>query len=244
MGLDDLRVIFLAVAGLILGSFAGCLSYRYVVGVSVANPARSYCPKCKAFLEWRDNLPLLSYCLLRGKCRHCGHPIGLQYFLIECSSLICAVLLAVRYDSLLQWGVAMTVLFLLIVSTAIEIETQRIPRFVTVGILAVAIGLASTSPRAILYQTILGTGAGLLFSSLYFRIVGRAVKVKPGSRALMVGTAATIGCFAEAGPVLAALIMCTTYGMVVFLTYQTDKRDGVPCSAISAIGCLVAMLWM
>lgn len=243
MEVGILRIIFGGLFGLILGSFAGCLSYRYVAGVSVATPARSYCPKCETFLAWVDNIPLLSYCLLRGKCRHCGHLISLQYVFVELSSLICGTLLAIRYEFPLQWLLAMAVLFLLIVSSAVETQTHRVPKFVIWGILAVAIVSVIIGPKAALYQTAVSIGIGVSFAVVHFVISGRIWRVFFEFGALLVGTAAVIGGFAEARLGTMVLIMSAAYVMVVFLTGKGKRGEGLPGSAILGIGCLAVMLW-
>lgn len=73
--------------GLAVGSFVGALSYRLPRGISVAS-GRSRCPTCKHMIAWYDNIPLLSYLFLNGKCRNCKKKISPRYFLIELSFLV------------------------------------------------------------------------------------------------------------------------------------------------------------
>ena len=75
-------VIFV-LGGLSLGSYAGCVLSRRRAGLTVARPSRSMCLSCKTPLRWQDNVPLVSYLLLRGRCRYCGAPIGRGDFFIE-----------------------------------------------------------------------------------------------------------------------------------------------------------------
>ncbi|MBB6063126.1 leader peptidase (prepilin peptidase)/N-methyltransferase [Thermosipho japonicus] len=70
--------------GIILGSFLNVIIYRSVEGIKIYDPPRSFCPICKHQLKWYDNVPLLSYLLLRGKCRYCGSKIPFRYFFVEC----------------------------------------------------------------------------------------------------------------------------------------------------------------
>lgn len=75
--------IFLWLLGLCVGSFLNVVIYRLPVGLSLANPPRSFCPHCQAGIAWYDNLPLLSWLLLRGRCRHCATPISVRYPIVE-----------------------------------------------------------------------------------------------------------------------------------------------------------------
>ncbi len=76
-----LLLIFIFLFGLTIGSFLNCLVWRLHTGESMGG--RSRCPKCKHQIAWYDNLPVLSFILLRGRCRHCGKKISWQYPLVE-----------------------------------------------------------------------------------------------------------------------------------------------------------------
>jgi len=90
--LSELSVqILVFVLGLILGSFYNVLIHRLPRGESVIAP-RSRCPNCGAPIRWHDNIPLLSYILLRGRCRDCKKPISPRYPLVELTSGLLALL--------------------------------------------------------------------------------------------------------------------------------------------------------
>lgn len=74
--------LFLFVIGLVFGSFVSAISYRLPLGISFVS-GRSFCPKCKHKISWYDNIPLLSFIILGGKCRHCGKQISYRYPIIE-----------------------------------------------------------------------------------------------------------------------------------------------------------------
>ena len=75
-------IIFIFTLGLGVGSFITAYSYRWPRGISVKK-GRSFCPHCKKKISWYDNIPLISYLLLGGKCRNCGEKISIRYPLIE-----------------------------------------------------------------------------------------------------------------------------------------------------------------
>lgn len=88
-------VLVLSVGGCI-GSFLNVVIYRWPRGISTRHPSRSFCPSCESPIAWRDNIPVLSYILLRGRCRHCHCPISLQYPLVE---LATALAFLIIYDA-------------------------------------------------------------------------------------------------------------------------------------------------
>ena len=71
------------VFGLVMGSFYNVLIYRLPRKISIINPKWSFCPVCNHTLAWKDNVPILSYVLLKGKCRYCGAHISLRYPIVE-----------------------------------------------------------------------------------------------------------------------------------------------------------------
>lgn len=77
-----LYLLIVGLFGLTIGSFIGALTYRFPHGISIAD-GRSFCPKCKVKISAYDNIPVLSYLLLKGRCRNCGKKISLRYPLIE-----------------------------------------------------------------------------------------------------------------------------------------------------------------
>lgn len=76
------KVITGTTIGLVLGSFATMLAYRLPRGISIISPP-SHCPHCKARLTPRDLIPVFSWLINKGNCRHCGHKIGTRYLMIE-----------------------------------------------------------------------------------------------------------------------------------------------------------------
>jgi len=85
-------LVFLFLLGVSVGSFINCLVYRVNNGLSPLR-GRSICPKCKHQLAWFDNIPLLSFVLLRGKCRYCGKPISWQYPIVELITGLLAIII-------------------------------------------------------------------------------------------------------------------------------------------------------
>jgi leader peptidase (prepilin peptidase)/N-methyltransferase len=95
-------IIFSIVFGLILGSFLNVVILRLPLDESIVKP-RSRCPHCKKRIRWSDNIPVLSYVILRGKCRQCAAPISTRYPLVEILTALLFVTCTIRFG----WNVAL-----------------------------------------------------------------------------------------------------------------------------------------
>lgn len=88
-------VIAALVVGFFFGSFLNVVIWRVPNHISIVSPSRSFCPTCKAQIAWYDNIPLVSYAVLRGRCRHCHEAISARYPLVEAlGGVSCAIVVA------------------------------------------------------------------------------------------------------------------------------------------------------
>lgn len=124
--------------GIILGSFLNVIIYRSVEGIKIYDPPRSFCPICKHQLNWYDNIPLLSYLLLRGKCRYCGSKISFRYFFVECIVGILFLIHCIlfNYTEALLLNI---IVFAIIPAIFIDFSIMMIPDFSWILIWAVSI---------------------------------------------------------------------------------------------------------
>jgi leader peptidase (prepilin peptidase) / N-methyltransferase len=124
--------VFAFVLGAVVGSFLNVCIYRMPLDLSVNEPRRSFCPACKKQLKWYQNIPLLSWLVLRGRCANCGSPIAFRYFVVEFVTAL--LFLAVWLQSPWQVAIAYWVFVsLLLVAIFIDLEHFIIPDEVTIG---------------------------------------------------------------------------------------------------------------
>jgi leader peptidase (prepilin peptidase)/N-methyltransferase len=123
---------FAFVLGAVVGSFLNVCIYRMPLDLSVNKPRRSFCPACQQQLKWHQNIPLLSWLFLRGRCANCGSRIAFRYFAVELLTalLFLAVWLQFPWQIALAYWVFVS---LLIVGTFIDFEHFIIPDEVTIG---------------------------------------------------------------------------------------------------------------
>jgi leader peptidase (prepilin peptidase) / N-methyltransferase len=174
--MDPIIIPVLIVFGLIVGSFNNVLIYRVPRGESIVKPG-SHCPSCQEPIKWYDNIPVLSYLLLRGKCRHCHEKIPFKYPAVE---LLTALLFVISYLHFgLSFDMFVAILFfnvgLLVIVT--DLETRIIPDVYQILILASGLGYVvyhliqgDTEPGFHIFGLIIG------FVILYMiRIIGELV---------------------------------------------------------------------
>ncbi|MGI9088956.1 MAG: prepilin peptidase [Chthoniobacterales bacterium] len=133
--LEAYRYFFNALAfvlGAVVGSFLNVCIYRLPLDLSVNEPKRSFCPSCKQQIPWHQNLPLISWLVLRGRCAKCGSRIAFRYFAVELLSalLFLTVWRAFAWELALVYWIFVS---LLIVATFIDFEHFIIPDEVTIG---------------------------------------------------------------------------------------------------------------
>lgn len=130
---------FTTLFGATVGSFLNVCIWRLPrEGISVSRPRRSFCPSCGTPIGWQDNIPILGWLLLGGRCRHCQAPISSRYVLVEALTAVLFLLVAYRWVVLgeLSVGAAAALLALvagLVVAAFIDLELRIIPDEVTLG---------------------------------------------------------------------------------------------------------------
>ena len=145
----------LFVLGACIGSFLNVCIYRLPAGMSIVWPP-SRCSKCRKSIAWYDNLPVLSYLLLRGRCRHCGTKFSIQYALVEaltglvfCGFYLAYFLFQVRGEAFARWdvyAVHMALISALLVSSVIDFKTKEIYTVITNGGMVLGVVLCTFFP--------------------------------------------------------------------------------------------------
>ena len=165
--------LFVIILGGLWGSFANVCIYRLPLDKGVVS-GRSYCPKCNNQITWKDNIPILSYFLLSGKCRKCKKKISTQYVLVEFLSILFFTIIYFLY------GITLTTLLLIILSLSfiiiffIDLKHFIIPNEITFSMMVLGFiksfdpNLNSLFPNYI--NSLIGglLGFGIIWSIIYF----------------------------------------------------------------------------
>ena len=245
--MDDawIRAIVALPFGLVVGSFMTVAVYRLPKGESVVRP-RSRCPACGAEIGARDNVPVLSWLLLRGRCRRCGERISVEYPLLELATAGLVVLAAVRYPN--PWhDILVGGLLALMPSIAlIDLRHQIIPNkltypatlvFAPVIVLAWLIGDAADPVKAVIGFLAFGGGIFLVASvsgGMGFGDVKLAALI-----GLVLGSLGLRFVGVSAG----ATIVLGGVGGLLALTMGRGMKSKIPYGPYLAAGAVVAGLW-
>lgn len=233
-------VAFAALAGSIVGSFLNVVAYRLPRHESLVFPA-SHCPACETPIKPYDNVPVLGWLLLRGRCRACGEAISARYPAVEALTAALAVAVVLVKHSAHDIALGLMLVGILVPVALIDLEHRIIPNKITLpaALSALAIG-ALTKPSGLPEQLIAGAAAGgflLLFVLAYPRGMGMGdVKLAAVLGLFLgrsVGVAILVGVFA--GTVVGAALMAR-------LGVAQGRKTAVPFGPFLAFGAIVALL--
>lgn len=243
MTLDAPQLAILVILGLAVGSFLNVCVHRIPRGQSLVHPG-SRCPGCGYELRWFDNVPVVSYAALGGRCRKCRAPISFRYPAIEVATMGLFVLHGAVFGwtpllvPRLVFACALVVLF------AIDLEHHLLPDVITLP--GIVLGLVSSAVlppglKDALIGVVVGGGVLWLVGEAYYRYSGHE-----GMGGGDVKMLAMIGAFLGWKLVLLTLVLSSLAGSVVGLLVIMAKRGGMkyalPYGTFLALGALVASL--
>ncbi|HEV2998741.1 MAG TPA: prepilin peptidase [Solirubrobacteraceae bacterium] len=163
-----MQATFAGVLGAIMGSFLNVVVHRLPRHESLISPA-SHCPTCETPIRPYDNVPILSWLLLRGRCRGCGARISARYPLLEAGTALLCIGAVLTNGSVVGVALGVTLVLALVPAAAIDLEHRIIPNVITGtgAVLALALGTA-LDPSGEPVRLIAGAGAGgfLLLAAL------------------------------------------------------------------------------
>lgn len=240
---------FLFIFGVVIGSFLNVLIYRVPRGRSIVRPPSS-CPTCGARIRSRDNVPVLSYLLLRGKCRDCGAGISPRYPAVE---LLCGLLpLAVywRFGLGPELAVLVPLAYVLVVLSFIDLDERILPDRITLPGIVVGLVVAPLAGITTIGSSLIGAavGGGALF---LIGLLGEAMFRKESMGGGDVKLAAMLGAFIGWRAVIVGLFAAFLLGAVVGVgqmlsRHGQDEQEWdhtLPFGPFIALGGFLAALW-
>jgi leader peptidase (prepilin peptidase) / N-methyltransferase len=227
-------------AGLAVGSFATAVAYRVPRGMPIGLE-RSHCPACGAQIGARDNIPVLSWLLLRGKARCCGAPISPRYPLTELTvgALYAATVIVYRHDAA-EAVIGLVFVAMLAIITLTDLERRIIPNKVLIAAAVICLAIAiPTDPGGVPERLIAAAAGGAVFFLV-------ALAYPRGMGLGDVKLVATMGLFlgrAVAPAILAGLLAGSVVGLALIAARGAEARKmTIPFGPFLAIGGIVGLL--
>jgi leader peptidase (prepilin peptidase)/N-methyltransferase len=238
------HIVFLVYAGVLgasVGSFMNVCVSRLPRGESLVRP-RSKCPGCGGPIAWYDNIPLLSWILLRGRCRQCRQPISIQYPAVELVTAAMWVGMAMLYGPTWRSLQGSILLSLLLTISLIDARHYLIPDALSLGGLGAGLALALLpGPPSILTSLI---GAALGFGVLLaVGVLGEWVFKKPAMGGGDIKMMAMVGAFLGPAGAMLTIFLGALAGTIVFAPVSLKTKKEVPFGVFLGLGAAIAFLF-
>jgi leader peptidase (prepilin peptidase) / N-methyltransferase len=232
-------ILFAATIGLVVGSFLNVVAWRLPRRESLVRP-RSRCPRCAAAIAPYDNVPVLSWLALRGRCRHCGARISAKYPVVELATGVLYALVVATKNDPAQVALGLLLVTALVPITLIDLELRLIPNRITLpaAVAAVVAGVV-LDIDFVPEQVIAGAAAGgffLLAALAYPRGMGMGDVKLAGMLGLYLGRAV-------APAVFVALIAGVLVGAAIIARKgaREGRRTAVPFGPFLALGGILGL---
>jgi len=254
--------IIVFIFGSIVGSFLNVCIHRMPKSESVVWP-RSHCPRCQKRIPGYDNIPFISYILLKGRCRFCKEKISLRYPLVELITALSMVALFSRFGLKYEFFLYMVMFWGLIIATFVDISQRIIPDEVSVGgmiigFIMVSITGFTLNPLKYNFVPMLRSLSGIivgglviyltgkLFDLLYFKwlkrpaINGQSESMGGGDVKLL----AMIGAFMGPQKALLTFFLAPFLGIVIGIVNLVTKKDHtIPYGPFLSLAALLSLFW-
>lgn len=238
---SSLHALFALVFGLLVGSFLNVCICRMPKEESIISPP-SHCPQCSYRIRWYDNIPLVSYLLLRGKCRGCGTHISLQYPLVEFLNGILALFLFLKFGPTPAFAALFLFSSALVVITFIDIEHQIIPDEISLPgiVIGFLLSFFLKEPGWIdsLFGILLGGGSLLLVAYGYQKLTGKD-GMGGGDIKLLAMMGAFLGWKAVPFIIFSSSMIGSVVGVSIMLLQKKDSKLAIPFGPYLAFGAML-----
>jgi len=245
--METVTALFLGLFGLAWGSFLNVVIYRLPANMSLIAPP-STCPGCGRRIRPYDNIPVLSYLILRGRCRRCGFRIPLSYLLVEVMTPAALLILFWHHGGTFGMPFVASGLFAsaMIVLGFIDYRHKIIPDAITIPGLILALGYAAFRPDMSFLGALAGAAAGagfLLFVYGAYYLIRKKEGLGMGDVMMMLVIGAMLGWTRTLFTLILASIAGAAIGMAFVLVRKKDLQAELPFGTFLAPAALVALVW-
>ena len=236
-----LIVIIIFIFGMCIGSFLNVCIYRLPESKSIADPPRSICPSCKSHIRFYDNMPVLSYIWLKGRCRNCNAPISFRYPLVELMNGIVAVALLFKFGLSVESFVYFVFISSLIVITFIDLDHQIIPDIITLPGIPMGLIASFALPTITLKASALGLligGGSLWFVAWAYNLIAHRDGMGGGDIKLLAMIGTIIGWKGVIFTIFASSVIGSCVGITMMLIKNKNMKFAIPFGPFLSIGAI------
>jgi leader peptidase (prepilin peptidase)/N-methyltransferase len=240
-----IEVVLIFILGLIVGSFSNVCIYRIPRNESIVYPA-SHCPKCHSNISPKDNIPLLSYILLKGRCRNCKSKISIQYPIVEFLTGFIYLIIYLIYGLSIQTLIYIILASSLIIISFIDLNEQIVPDVISLPGIVLGFIISFFVPYISFVNSALGilAGGGII---LIIGLAGSVIFKKEAMGGGDVKLAAMIGAFLGWRYIIISLFLGfflgAIVGIILILSKIKSREDVVPFGPFIVLGSLITLLW-
>ncbi|MCX6562976.1 MAG: prepilin peptidase [Candidatus Aminicenantes bacterium] len=238
-------VILVILCGLAWGSFLNVVIYRLPAGLSLVKPPSS-CPSCHERIKPYDNIPVLSYFLLRGKCRHCGTRIPFSYVLVEVLTPAAFVVLYLHYSLTFFFFASGLFTSALIVLCFIDYRHKILPDKITFPGIVLALVYSFFRRDLPILQALLGSAVGAGFLLLIYGgyyLVRKKEGLGLGDVTMMIMVGAYLGWVKTLLTLILASFVGAFVGILIIAVKKKDLQYMLPFGTFLAPAAYVALVW-
>jgi leader peptidase (prepilin peptidase)/N-methyltransferase len=241
-----MTIIYIAICvlGLALGSFLNVVIYRLPKGLSLMGP-RSQCPSCQAKIHFYDNMPVISFLLLRGRCRQCDAPISWRYPLVELLTGLLMILMLLRFGLSINFVKYSLLTLILIPVTFIDIDEKIIPNWLTFSGLIGGVTITLIFQIELWLFMLQGMVVGGLFMALLM-VLGKWLFKKEamgmGDLKLLAMIGIYLGITGALLSVYIGAIIAFILIVIQLLSRRINLKETIPFGPFIAVGALVYIM--
>jgi len=236
---------FMAVFGAVIGSFLNVCIHRIPEGKSLVSPG-SACPGCGHPIRYFDNIPVLSYLLLRGRCRNCGQKISPRYLAVELITAAMALILFLHYGISLRFLVTFVFIAALIVVTFIDLEHGIIPDVITLPGIPLSLLLSVSVMKLSFLDAFLGMvlGGGIFYLiAVGYEFFAKREGMGGGDIKLLAMLGAFLGWQSLIFILLVSSLLGSVVGIGVMILKKADMKYAVPFGPFLAVAAVAYIFW-
>lgn len=245
IGVYEMTLLIAIIFGAMIGSFLNVCIYRLPKGESIVSPG-SHCPFCNKAIKFYDNIPILSYFLLRGKCRYCHKPISLQYPIVEGVTALSSLLLFIRFGISFDYLFYFAFLSALIVITVIDLYHQIIPDEISLPGIGVGLLASLILKNITFWESLIGaiSGGGSLFLvAVAYQWLFKREGMGGGDVKLLAMIGAFLGWKAVILTILLSSLIGSIIGIAIILIKGKDFKYAIPFGPFLSLGAAISLFW-